>query len=302
MPITSRPYVDDDLPHLQAALARWTREAGDCGYCHAGELAHRIYENLRGRHPVGELVQLWEEGASIVGLAINLRFGQAFDVFASPAQRGTEAELEMLRSALETTFRYLREAGRQDTPVVTDVFDCDHIRRQFLAGLGFEEYRVWGLITERSLSGPIPQAGIPDGFMIRTATMDDCEQLASARNDAFGTDWTPELYRDEVMRKPGYQPEREIVVVAPAGQIAAFTVIWFDELNRVGHFEPVGTRREFQRRGLARAMMLHALHVMKSRGMAMATVEHEASNLAALALYRGLGFRKKYETLGYRRT
>jgi mycothiol synthase len=40
---------------------------------------------------------------------------------------------------------------------------------------------------------------------------------------------------------------------------------------------------------------------MRDLGMETARVEHDAENAAASALYRGLGFIKKYETLGYRR-
>lgn len=301
MTIRPRPYTDDDLENLQAALAGWIQAAGACGYCHVGDLPHRIYENLRGRYPVGELVQVWEDGPHIVGIAINARFDTSFDVFTSPTCRGTEREIAMLQLAYTTTSRYVKEAGREDTSVITDVFDCDKIRAELLTQLGFAPYRVWDYITECNLSDPIDVPRLPDGFTIRSATVDDDAQLARIRNDSFNANWSPELYRDEVMRKPGYQPEREIVVVAPHGQIVAFMITRLDEVNKVGLFEPVGTHHDFQRRGLARAMMLYALREMKDLGMETALVAHDANNLAALELYRSLGFRKKYETLGYKR-
>jgi hypothetical protein len=93
-----RPYSDEDMPQLQETVAGWIARAGRCGYDHIGELPHRIYENLRGRQPVGDLVQLWEDADGIAGIAINMRFGAAFDVFAAPALRGSEAERRMLLS------------------------------------------------------------------------------------------------------------------------------------------------------------------------------------------------------------
>ena len=297
MTITSRQYADEDLPRLQAALASWRRAAGLCGYCHVGDLPNRIYEGLPGR-PAGKLVRLWEDGSGIAGVAICLRFDTAFDVFTSPGLRGTDAELEMLRWAHETTRRHMVAAGRGDKPVVTDVFSCDRARMDLLKRLGFERDRLWDHLTERGLRGPIPAPEPPEGFTIRAATIDDAEQLAAVRTNSFDTKWSAEAYRDQVMRKPGYDPEREIVVVAPDGRIAAFTIIWLDELNKVGHFEPVGTHRDFQRRGLARALMLHGLRELRRRGMETATVQHDASNLPARNLYAGLGFQKRYETLG----
>jgi mycothiol synthase len=79
--LADRPYVDGDLPLLQSAMAGWRREVGLCGYCHVGDLPHRIYGGLRGRHPVGDLVRIWEDSAGVAGIAVALRFGLAFDAF-----------------------------------------------------------------------------------------------------------------------------------------------------------------------------------------------------------------------------
>lgn len=295
-----RPYTDADLPRLQAGLAAWTAEAGDLGYCHPGDLAHRIYENLRGRHPVGDLVHVWEAGGAVVGTAVCFGFGTAFDVFAAPSVRGSDRELAMLAAAADTTRRLLDATGAPDPWVVTDVWRGDEARVELLSRLGFAEYRVWDHITERPLDDRLPPPRLPPGYRIRAATLDDHRQLAEARNAAFAETWSGTQYRDEVMTKPGYDPERELLVEAPDGRVAAFTVVWIDARNRTGLFEPVGTHPEHQRRGLARALVLHGLAVMAAAGMTTAVVEHEVANEAAAALYRSLGFTIKHQTLGYR--
>jgi ribosomal protein S18 acetylase RimI-like enzyme len=48
--------------------------------------------------------------------------------------------------------------------------------------------------------------------------------------------------------------------------------------------------------------MSYALNVMRNAGMKIARIEHDMTNAPALALYRGLGFRLKYETVGFRRS
>ncbi|GAA1267158.1 hypothetical protein Psi02_08920 [Planotetraspora silvatica] len=293
-----RSYTDADMPRLQETVAAWIAEAGRCGYDHIGELPHRIYENLRGRRPVGDLVHIWEDASGVAGLAVNLRFGCAFDVFTSPALRGTPAEYEMVRAAYETTARHMAE---DETYVLTDLFDCDTTRIDLLVRLGFEHFRTWDDVDERDLGDAITVSGVPDGFVLRRARPGDADGLARARNHAFQDDWTGERYRTEVMRKPGYDPDREIVVEAPDGTIAAFTVYWTDDRNKIGHFEPVGTHRDFQRRGLARAVMSHAMVCMRDLGMTTVTVNHDAENLAARMLYASLGFEKKHETYGFRR-
>jgi mycothiol synthase len=142
---------------------------------------------------------------------------------------------------------------------------------------------------------------VPAGFVVRPARLADADQLADARNRSFDDDWTGARYRSAVMTRPGYDTEREIVVEAPDGRIAAFTVAWVDERNRTGHFEPVGTHADFQRRGLARAAMLHAMSHMRAEGVETATVNHNVENTPAAALYASLGFTKTHETHGYHR-
>ncbi|NUO99793.1 MAG: GNAT family N-acetyltransferase [Nonomuraea sp.] len=293
----ARPFADDDLPRLQAAMAGWIAEAGRCGYDHIGELPHRLYDNLRDRRPAADLVQVWEDGSGVAGVAITLRFGCAFDVFAAPALRGGPGELRMLRAAHRATARLMDPA---EPYVLTDVFDCDTARIVLLEGAGFERFRVWDHVNDRDLREPVPEPRPPAGFLLRGAVPADAQGLAEARNAAFGEDWTGALYRSAMMDKPGYDPSREIVVEAPDGRVAAFAVYWLDPLNRTGHFEPVGTHPAFWRRGLAGAAMLHGLRAMRAAGMTLATVNHDAGNAAARALYRSLGFARRHETYGYR--
>jgi mycothiol synthase len=298
MALRARPYRDDDLLPVQRALSSWIHDAGACGYCHVGEIPHRMYENRSGHRPLAELAHVWETGAVIVGIAICGRFGRAFDVFASPSMRGSDDELAMLRSAYDTTVEYVEG---DDQSVITDVWACDERRIARLARLGFEPYRLWDYVVERDLGEPIVEPALADGFTVRTATFADAAGLAPVRNDAFGDDWTADSYRSEVLEKPACGPEREVVVVAPDGQVAALARISIDELNRTGHFEPVATLGAFRRRGLARAAMLEGLRRMRALGMQTATVEYDVGNVAAHQLYASLGFRKQFEILGFRR-
>lgn len=293
-----RPYAVTDLPHLRRALAGWIAQAGPCGYDHVGGLDQRINADLR-HHPVpGELVQVWDSGGVVVGLAVTLRFGVAFDVFTTPALRGTPAERRMLHVAAVTTARRMT-AGRH---VLTDVYECDDTRMRLLRGLGFDRFRTWDEVRERDLAGPVAAPQPPAGFRVRPARLADADQLAAARNDCFGQDWTGASYRSAVMTGPGYDPAREIVVEAPDGRIVSFAVYWVDELNRTGHFEPVGTRRGFHRRGLARAAMLEAMTRMRAAGLTSVTVNHDATNAPARRLYASLGFTRRCRTYGFRRS
>jgi mycothiol synthase len=286
------------MPRLLETFADWIAEAGWCGYDHTGELPGRIYHSPRGKWPAEDVVQLWDDCAGIAGIAINLRFGVAFDVFTAPRLRGGDAERQMLRSALETTASMMR--GTDEPYVLTDVWDCDAERIRLITALGFRQFRIWDEVRVADLRARIPE---PDanGFVLRSARLTDADGLAAARNHSFGSDWTGERYRSAVMTKPGYDPGREIVAVAPDGRIASYTIGWIDSRNKIGHFEPVGTHSDFRGRGLARAVMLYAMNQMQRDGVTIATVHHLAENIPALRLYESIGFEKRHETLGFRR-
>ncbi|MFI6814560.1 GNAT family N-acetyltransferase [Nonomuraea sp. NPDC050328] len=283
-----RPYTHAELPRLLDAFSGWIERGGRCAYDHVGEVPHRIYENLRGDP---DRVHLWEDGGEIVALALTMRFGEAFDLFVAPELAGSETEAELLEFAARTT----AASGRPY--VLTDVLDCSSSRIELLHRLGFERFRVWDHVNDRSLAEPVPEALLPYGFTVRQATGSDAWTLAEAHNSAFGSDWRGADYGRLIL---GRAQAPAVVAVDPEGRVGAFTVAWTDPRNGTGHFEPVGTHAGFRRLGLARAVMAHALAEMRAAGLRSASVNHNAENLPAAALYRGLGFQVAHETYGYR--
>jgi ribosomal protein S18 acetylase RimI-like enzyme len=93
-----------------------------------------------------------------------------------------------------------------------------------------------------------------------------------------------------VTESPGYDPGRELVAETVDGILAAFAVTWYDDLNRTGPLEAVGTHPEHRQRGLGRAVVSSAAHHMAAAGMEFAIVANFVSNAASEALYRSAGF------------
>jgi GNAT superfamily N-acetyltransferase len=100
---------------------------------------------------------------------------------------------------------------------------------------------------------------------------------------------TTEKFRS-LMRAPDYDPEMDVVIVASDGRFAAFALGWIDLVSKVGVFEPVGTRTEFQRLGLGKAALWEAMRRMKVRGIEMATVRTTASLPGVIPFYQAAGF------------
>ncbi len=68
--------------------------------------------------------------------------------------------------------------------------------------------------------------------------------------------------------------------------------MWFDEANRVGVFEPVGCHPDFQRRGLAKAVMIEGLRRLQALGAQTACVLDWHDDVAPARLYDQMGFRE----------
>jgi ribosomal protein S18 acetylase RimI-like enzyme len=58
-----------------------------------------------------------------------------------------------------------------------------------------------------------------------------------------------------------------------------------------GYLQRLAVHPSHQRRGIGRALVLDGLHWMRRRAVVRAAVNTQLENDAALALYRGLGFR-----------
>ena len=86
---------------------------------------------------------------------------------------------------------------------------------------------------------------------------------------------------------------------SPDGIYVAFTVTWYDHLNRTGLFEPVGTHKDHRRRGFGRAILLYGMQQMAAAGMEVATVAHFGDNEAARGLYQSCGFKPWHMLDGY---
>ncbi len=92
------------------------------------------------------------------------------------------------------------------------------------------------------------------------------------------------------MRSPAYEPEHDLVASAADGRVAAFAIYWPDAELSLAVFEPVGTDPDFQRRGLARALISAALVRLEKMGIETTRVQTNGDNHAAIALYESCGF------------
>src|SRR5438477_8374105 len=98
---------------------------------------------------------------------------------------------------------------------------------------------------------------------------------------------------------PGYTPELDLVALTADGTFASYCICWLDPVNKIGEFEPVGTRPAFRGKGLGKAVMLEGLRRLKAFGMQTAIVCSLGSNEASKGLYASVGFRTYNKSYAY---
>jgi mycothiol synthase len=242
---------------------------------------------------------IWEDEKGIAAWLLVGPRHKSYDAQVRPDLRGNGFEREVLEYADDRTVKLMRQYNIGGERMYADAYQCDILRSRLLIELGWELDGRAQYILNRTRLTEINKPALPDGYHIRAARgIEDAAALAEVHVASFGSEWTPELYR-KVMESPGYSPERELVIEAPDGTFAAFTVTWYDQLNRIGYFEPVGTHKDHRRRGLGRAILLYGMQQMAAAGMEFATVATFSSNEAARELYKACGFRPWHELDDY---
>ncbi len=249
-----------------------------------------------------ELMTIWEDEQGIAAWLLADPSYKSFDAQVRPDLRGDELEREVLEVAYDRTVGLMQQHKIESEWIYADAFQADSARSSLLTALGWEPDGDLPYVLNRAKLNSIPVPALPAGYSIKSATgFEDAAALAAVHNAAFNpTNWTPELYRT-VMQSPGYDLTRELAIQSPDGLYVAFTVIWFDRLNRTGLFEPVGTHRDYRRRGFGRTLLLYGMQRMADAGMSYTTVAHFGNNEAARGLYQACGFTPWYLLDGYKK-
>jgi GNAT superfamily N-acetyltransferase len=244
---------------------------------------------------------IWEDDQGVAAwLLANPRF-KCFDAQVRPDLRGSKLESEVLEVAYDRMVTLMKQHDVDSNFIYADAFQGDPARSELLFSLGWEPDNDDPYVLNRTKIDSIEVPALPEGFSFRSAKgVEDAVALAEIHNASFSPTWTPELYW-YVMESPGYDPKRELVIQEPGGKFVAFAVTWHDHLNRMGLFEPVGTHKDYRRRGFGRAIILFGLQQMAAAGMKFASVAHFGNNKAARGLYHSCGFKPWYMLDGYKK-
>ncbi|HSK94127.1 MAG TPA: GNAT family N-acetyltransferase [Candidatus Angelobacter sp.] len=170
----------------------------------------------------------------------------------------------------------------------------------------------WFADMERSLTDELPDIPpLPDGLEVRPATPDDAPAIWRADHEAFRDHWggfddSEASYRRWV-ESSEFQPD--LMVVAWDGEEVAGAVlnaVYPEENEQLGisraWLDSVFTRRAWRRRGLGRALIVRALHLLRERGYETAALGVDADNPSgAFGLYESAGFAVSERSTAWRK-
>lgn len=226
---------------------------------------------------------LWLDGGELAAYALvdpyqNLLFE------ISPAADTPEIQSEVFNWG-KTCIRRMAESDPNCLSLDASCRAEDEKRLSFLNRFGFKAEAVRSLRLEHSLNSPIPQPVLPAGFTIRpTLGPEEAQAWVDLHRAAHKTDRMTLDERLAMLAGPTYERELDLVAVAPDGRLAAYCMGVIDpeenELagRKVGYADPVATHPDFQRRGLARALLLTCLHRLQQRGMQTAAMGTSSEN------------------------
>ncbi len=210
----------------------------------------------------------------------------------------------------DALFDWIEAEARRVLPVappqarvclVAGATDDDPSERAQLETHGFAHSRTFYRM-EMDLSNAIASPMLPDGIAFRSFVPgEDDEAQVDAYRDAFRdhygylegpfSDDLAQLQR--TMQEDDFDPALWFLAIDCAqGEVAGYCLCYpEDRGNReMGLVDELGVRRNWRRRGIARALLLHGLAALKIRGLPRACLRVDSDNKkGALALYESVG-------------
>lgn len=209
-----------------------------------------------------------------------------------------EEDSDLGRRVIATGLAWLERLQRDPTVTSRPGFFLDgrhHALRRLAEAHGYRGSTDPFVKTCMTLPSALEPATLPGRYAVRPIQHED---IVHGHQPVLTTRHSDIERLDQASL---YNPRHHLVVADEDNHAVAECIYWIEPTTRIGLIEPVVTHRAHRHRGLAKAMLTHALQDMADLGTTIAKVAHSSSNLPAANLYHSLGFRPHAELLYYTR-
>ena len=290
----SIPSSEQDIQAMREFSARLAASARSC--------VVDFEENIRMSEMRANW-RMWKHAGRLLGYAFIDDFNNIWFDTEPEHALACEVEAEVIAWGLACIQKRNQADGAENT--LDSTCRADNPQRiQLLVEHGFVVQPARTLRYSRSLSNPIVAHQLPAGFSIRPAQgKNEVERLVALHRAAFGTDNMTVEQRLAMMNTPGYRAELDLVLAAPDHALAAFCVCGFeDRQEKIGFTDPIGTHRQYQGRGLGKALVSAGLLALQSAGAQVAELGTSSENIGMQKLASALGFECVSEKMWFSRT
>ena len=232
----------------------------------------RIWENAQGEAVAYAFVSTFN----------NLYFDIAPDVEAAALAR------EMISWGEVCVGERIARTGEPHT-LDASCREDDRGRLKLLEYNGFRRSELQTLKFGRTLTPPLPSIPFPKGFSLRHVRgEEEAEAIVALHRAAFETAYMTVDERLAIMRAPGYDTTLELLAVAEGGTLAGYLTCSLEDTT--GFTDPLAVRPEFQRRGLAGALLDAGLRTLAARGAKRTVLGTSNQNTAMVRVAEAAGF------------
>jgi len=197
-----------------------------------------------------------------------------------------------------------RDERRPDLParLVVTGLSSDAAQADLLASVGMRAER-WNFRMRMPLDAVPPARALPEGYRLCGYDSSMTDALRRAHNAAFldhpnFTPWSEVMWRQFVTGSHSFRPDLCFVASADGSDeivayvhTAEYDAAFAATGRREAYVGKVGTLRGHRAKGLATALLGHALHAYRDAGYDEASLDVDSENpTGALGVYRGVGF------------
>lgn len=215
---------------------------------------------------------LWFEGDKLMG---GMQAFSRTQLFISPKDK--HRFREMFNSAEETVNKCIKED--RDYLGISDFSECSW--RPFAGDIDIEKILIenryhkteeYWVLRAFDHKEPVKEHKLPEGYYIKTlAELSDISKVVKIYGQCLGMEFD-EISLRRANESPNYRNELDIIVIAPDHTPVALCSGRYDEKNKMASFDAVACFREYRRKGISMAMMLHVLKTARDLGAEVSTV------------------------------
>jgi mycothiol synthase len=234
----------------------------------------------------------------------------SFFIHILPDWRNQDIE-EALIHWCERRLEKIAQEHPQDSKRYFQTYNNAHktAHNEILLSQGYEAARF--SIEMSRLLDEIPEAELPDGIEVHPVRDEDTCKIWRASVEAFRDHWGFSEPKDEdyISYKGSKYFQPDLWQVAWDGDEVVSSVMNYIEHDynqkyhrKRGWTENISTRREWRRRGIARALIVRSMRMHKAKGMTEVALGVDTNNPnGALKLYQRLGYEKEKTHITYRK-